>query len=234
MYIEKQGIFYPKIVYKSHIFLHVFRRILDFPTGVWSNSPLQYAGWSPAGHSLVSFAWWRNQMETFSASLAICAGNSPVPGEFPAQRPVTRSFDVFFDLRLHKRLSKQPWGWWFETPAWSLWRHRNGSFPWHSGETDEANCSWLHQSHQCASATKLYQRRSVAAMFVIWCEIFLIWKSLNTIDGNLILVQVMAWCRQAACYYFRQCWPSSRSPWSVTKGQGVLWIQIAGKWMRTF
>ena len=47
------------------------------------------------------------------------------PGEFPAQWPVTRSFDVFFDLRLNKRLSKQPWGWWFETPAWSLWRHRN-------------------------------------------------------------------------------------------------------------
>ena len=72
-------------------------------------------------------AWWRHQMETFSAWLAICAGNSPVPGEFPAQRPVTRSFDVFFDLRLNKRLSKQPWGWWFETPAWSLWRHRNGT-----------------------------------------------------------------------------------------------------------
>ena len=38
-------------------------------------------------------------METFSVLLAICAGNSPVSGEFPAQRPVTRSFDVFFDLR---------------------------------------------------------------------------------------------------------------------------------------
>ena len=48
------------------------------------------------------------------------------PGEFPTQRPVTRSFDVFFDLRLNKRLSKQPWGWWFETPSWSLWRHCNG------------------------------------------------------------------------------------------------------------
>ena len=46
-------------------------------------------------------------METFSALPAICAGNSPVPGEFPAQRPVTRSFGVFFDLRLNKRLSKQ-------------------------------------------------------------------------------------------------------------------------------
>ena len=44
--------------------------------------------------------WWRHQMETFSALLAICAGNSPVPGEFLAQRPVTWSFDVFFDLHL--------------------------------------------------------------------------------------------------------------------------------------
>ena len=48
-------------------------------------------------------------METFSAYLAICAGNSPVPGEFPAQMPVTRSFDFFFDLRLNKRLGKQSW-----------------------------------------------------------------------------------------------------------------------------
>ena len=48
-------------------------------------------------------AWWRHQMGTFSALLAICAGNSPVPGEFPTQRPVMQSFDVFFDLRLNKR-----------------------------------------------------------------------------------------------------------------------------------
>ena len=48
-------------------------------------------------------------METFSALLAICAGNSPVPGEFPAQRPVTRSFDVFFDLRLNKLLRLVIW-----------------------------------------------------------------------------------------------------------------------------
>ena len=70
--------------------------------------------------------WWRHQMETFSALLAICAGNSPVPGEFPTQRPVTRSFDVYFDLRPNKRLSKQSWIWWFEMLSCSLWRHRNG------------------------------------------------------------------------------------------------------------
>ena len=52
-------------------------------------------------------------------------GDSPVTGEFPSQRPVTRSFDVFFDLRLNKQLSKQSWGWWFETPSRSLWRHCN-------------------------------------------------------------------------------------------------------------
>ena len=71
--------------------------------------------------------WWRHQMETFSALLALCAGNSLVSGEFPAQRPVTRSFDVFFDLRPNKRLSKQSWGWWFETLLSPLWCHRNGS-----------------------------------------------------------------------------------------------------------
>ena len=70
--------------------------------------------------------WWRHQMETFSALPAIYAGNSPVPG--PTQRPVTRSFHVFFDLRLNKWLSKQSWGWWFDTLFRSLWRHRNGNF----------------------------------------------------------------------------------------------------------
>ena len=66
------------------------------------------------------YTWWRHQMETFSALLALCAGNSPVTGEYPAQRPVTRSFDIFFDLRLNKRLSNQSWGWWFETPSHPL------------------------------------------------------------------------------------------------------------------
>ena len=82
-----------------------------------------------------AFPWWRHQMETFSALLAICAGNSPVSGEFPAQRPVTRSFDVFFDLRLNKRLSKQSWGWWFETLPRPLWRQCN-ALPWRLDHVD--------------------------------------------------------------------------------------------------
>ena len=50
----------------------------------------------------------------FRATGHLC-GSSPVTGEFPTQRPVTRSFDVVFDLRLNKRLSKKSW----------LWRHCN-------------------------------------------------------------------------------------------------------------
>ena len=75
----------------------------------------------------ISSKW---QQFRFSELLAIYVGNSPVPGKFPIQRPVTRSFDVFFDLPLNKRLSKQSWGWWFETPSRPLWRHGYGWFRW--------------------------------------------------------------------------------------------------------
>ena len=76
-------------------------------------------------HIEMTYPCWRHPMDTFSALLVICAGNSPVTGEFPAQRPVTRGFDVFCDLCLNKRLSKQSWGWRFEPPSRSLWRQCN-------------------------------------------------------------------------------------------------------------
>ena len=68
---------------------------------------------------------WRHQMETFSVLLAICAGNSPASGEFPAQRPVTESFDVFLDLCLNKQLRKQSRGCSFERLSCPLWHHCN-------------------------------------------------------------------------------------------------------------
>ena len=76
-------------------------------------------------------AWWRHEMETFSALLSLCEGNSLVTGEFPSQMPVTRSFDIFFDLRPKKQLRKQWVRPWFETPSCSsLWRHCNwGNLP---------------------------------------------------------------------------------------------------------
>ena len=100
------------------------------PKFLWLVTPSAYIPkWNSPHLATAPNTWWRHQMETLSALLAICAGNSPVTGEFPAQRPVTRSFDVFFDLRLNKRLSKQSWSWCFETPSRSLWRHRNEISP---------------------------------------------------------------------------------------------------------
>ena len=70
--------------------------------------------------TLLTMTSWNGNI--FRVTGPLC-GEFASPGEFPAQRPVTWSFDVFFDLRPNKRLSKQPPGWWFETPSWSLWRH---------------------------------------------------------------------------------------------------------------
>ena len=115
-----------------------------------------------------------HQMEIFSALLALSAGKSPVTGEFPSQRPLTQSFDVFLDLRLsfdvfldlrlNKRLSKQSWSWWSETPSRSLWRHSSGR--WFSRLTQSRmeiigkksfhknywvfyNMSWLQRIKHC-------------------------------------------------------------------------------------
>ena len=79
--------------------------------------------WFELSHEVLT--WWRHQKETFSTLLTLWAGNPSVTGEFPSQRPVTRSFDVLFDQRLNKQSSKQWWGWWFQTPSHPLWRHCN-------------------------------------------------------------------------------------------------------------
>ena len=74
-----------------------------------------------------SMSWWRHQMETFSALLAICAGKSPVTRKKGSDAEHWR----FLDLRLNICLSKQWRGWWFETPSHPLWRPCNV-------------CSYLH------------------------------------------------------------------------------------------
>ena len=111
--------------------------------------------------------WWRHQLETFSTLLAICAENSPVSGEFSAQRPVTRSFDVLFDMRLNKRLSKQSWGWWFETLSRPLWRHRNGL---HMHQTVSL---WYHDM-ETLSASRAF------------CEANLRWAPMCTTCGQIV------------------------------------------------
>ena len=108
---------------------------------------------------------WRHQMETFSALLALYAGNSPVNGEFPTQRPVTRRFDVFLDLCGNKRLSKQSWGWWFETPSSSLWRHCN-----------EIGMAHLWHVNCCIWLWILYVSRSYVLYIQVACQMKL-WQN---------------------------------------------------------
>ena len=130
---------------------HASNNIVVFSIMLWLNSFMRPADCAPTHTHIEQGAvitrsniksWWRHQMETFSALLAICAGNSPVTGEFPAQRPVTRSIDVFFDLRLNKRLSKQSWGWWFNMLSCPIWRHCNSDVA-HNTVVTEAE----HKSH---------------------------------------------------------------------------------------
>ena len=70
-------------------------------------------------------SWWRHQMETFSALLALCAGTHRSPVNSPHKGQWRGSLMGFFHLCLNKRLSKPSSGWWFETPSRSLWRHCN-------------------------------------------------------------------------------------------------------------
>ena len=104
-------LFFSKYIMGNHramweINLSIYIWVASLAVGQSFHCPVT---WTPKS---VVKSWWCHEMETFSALLAICAGNSPVPGEFPAQRPVTRRFDVFFVLRLNKQLSKQSWRWW--------------------------------------------------------------------------------------------------------------------------
>ena len=99
--VSKQVIIY---VYTS---TYQGNNCLTFPYGKFLNHDIYASSHQQQGWFQMPFfnTWWRHQMLTFSALLALCTGNSPVTGEFSSQRPVTRSFDVFFDLRLNKRFS---------------------------------------------------------------------------------------------------------------------------------
>ena len=101
-------------------------------------------------------------METFSALLALCAVNSPVTAELPSQRPVMRNFDVFFDLRLNKRLCKQWWGWRFETPSRLLRCHCNVFI---------LSKIWNYMRQACGNPNHDYTKFDIFSS--TWCQI---WK----------------------------------------------------------
>ena len=68
---------------------------------------------------------WRHDMETFSMLLVLCDGNRPVNCGLSSQGPVSRNFDIFFDVHLSKQLSNHSGPRLFVTPSWLLWRHNN-------------------------------------------------------------------------------------------------------------
>ena len=105
-----------------------------------------------------------------------CAGNSPFSCEFPAQKPVTRSFDVFFDLRLIKRLSKHLPGWWFEMLSRPLWRHCNvignqTNFP---VPCSQHSAFWWPCSAQCPGHLQIYGGPSFGLTCLKWGPVGLI------------------------------------------------------------
>ena len=120
-------------------------------------------------------------METFSALLALCAGNSPVTGEFPAQRPMVRRFDVFLDLSLNKQFNKQSWGRWFETSSCSLWRHCNAALLYRLNDNIFGDSGLPHGYHISSSVDfvgelkantyKLYFVNTECFSIVWFCDI---------------------------------------------------------------
>ena len=117
-----------------------------------------------AGYTKSRFMMTSSSGNIFRVTGPLC-GEFTGPGEFPAQRPVTRGFDVFFDLHLNKRLSKQSWDWWFETLSWSLWRHCNVEQKWDREFTKTAGdsqCELLLWAHVCIHMqSDLVKARSV-------------------------------------------------------------------------
>ena len=110
------------------------------------------------------------------------------PVEFLAQRPVTRSFDVFIDLHPNKRLNKQPWGWWFGTQSWSLWRQCNGR------SVSALGSPWIP-----INGSKVYFERTRLAIYFRWyfpfcsvvCMLLSDWSKLQQ-EGLPLLSNVYA------------------------------------------
>ena len=154
-------------------------------------------------------------METFSTLLALCAGNLPVTSDFPSQRPVTRSFDIFFDLRLNKRLSKQSRRWWFGTLFHSLWRHCDaktlnlqmscsdftpyditGCQKKYPSNCLQATCPRIHWPPGNSDENVNISQIIYCLIWDISCKIAQRWMSLNLSDDKSTLDQVVAWCPQ--------------------------------------
>ena len=135
------------------------------------------------------------------------------PGEFPAQRLVTRGFDVIFDLHLNKRLSKQSWGWWFETPSWSLWRQCNAVPLLLSGDTSPN----LHSPNvtDCMMPPTVYPKK-YAHGFVVLCFVVVMQSFIMNSHGVFIHIHQCCFAGTGAIVRLPQC------QWSEPDGYGKI------------
>ena len=155
--------------------LNVLTRVMSFAHQVYfgGNQPLK----------IKKSKWYimTSSNGIISALLALCAGNSPVTDEFPSQRPVTRDFDVFFDLSLNKPLSKWLWGWWFETPSRSLWHHCN-----------EHTFSKRHSHYSLSDMTSYHSKNLVKFIIEV------IRTSTITNSSGILVMSLSTWARFSA------------------------------------
>ena len=138
------------------------------------------------------------------------------PGEFPTQRPVTRSFDVFFDVRLIKRLSKHSRGWWFETLSHPLWRHRNVKSPTKLRfdfyvDMDKKDWSIISLSQIQALASDSTSRTRNNRRSPIWsCNISRNWK---------LLTYDISMSKFYSCYLL---WRPLKPKWGLIENRNLL------------
>ena len=124
-------------------------------------------------------------MTSSNGNIFLVTGN--LCGEFTGsqwnphtKKTVTRNFDVFFDLRPKKLLSKQSWGWWFETPSRPLWRHRNVPFLMRQSCKFWSNCSLpkyqnIQQRANCMHITSHVRSHHKAMILISWHKSIAIW-----------------------------------------------------------
>ena len=139
----------------------------------------------------------------FRATGPLC-GEFTGHDEFPAQRPVTRDFDVVFDLRPDKQLSKHSWGWWFETPSRPLWRHCN----------DVDLSTWEHFPHNLTSVRRFHRLGVRATQRTSWAELWLFLdvrtRAASWMIGKLTGKNFHPWGISAAVSYWWVCQISGR------------------------
>ena len=178
---------------------HVFR---NYTFEITSTSPRDGLKW---------FMMMSSNGNIFRITGPLC-GEFTGHGEFPTQRPVTQSFDVFFDL--NKRLSKQPWGWWFETPSWSLWR--------------QCNVSTLRQrQNDRLFADDIFKRIFLNGNIKISNKISLKFVPTGLINNIPTLVLIMAWRLPGDKPLFEPMMVRSLTHICVTRPQSVKLITFA-------